>query len=103
EPAINVRAVERQSIEESMRHSLEREEFALHYQPKIDLRTGAITGAEALIRWMHPVRGMVSPAQFIPVAEDCGLILPIGNWVLREACKQARAWVYAGLPLATMA
>jgi diguanylate cyclase (GGDEF)-like protein/PAS domain S-box-containing protein len=102
-PAMNVRAVERQSIEESLRRALEREEFALHYQPKVNLRTGEITGAEALIRWTHPARGPVSPAQFIPVAEDCGLILPIGNWVLREACKQARAWLDAGLPLGTMA
>jgi diguanylate cyclase (GGDEF)-like protein/PAS domain S-box-containing protein len=102
-PAMNVRAVERQSIEESLRRALERQEFALQYQPKIDLRTGEITGAEALIRWKHPIRGIVSPAQFIPVAEDCGLIVPIGNWVLREACKQARAWLDAGLPLTTMA
>jgi diguanylate cyclase (GGDEF)-like protein/PAS domain S-box-containing protein len=102
-PAMNVRAVERQSIEENLRRALERQEFALHYQPKINLRTGEISGAEALLRWMHPVRGPVSPAQFIPVAEDCGLILPIGQWVLREACKQARAWADAGLPLATMA
>ncbi|HXN23874.1 MAG TPA: EAL domain-containing protein [Candidatus Dormibacteraeota bacterium] len=102
-PAMNVRAVERQSIEESLRSALERQEFALHYQPKINLRTGEITGAEALIRWTHPIRGPVSPAQFIPIAEDCGLILPIGNWVLREACKQARAWMDAGLFLATVA
>lgn len=102
-PAMNVRAVERQSIEEGLRRALERREFALHYQPIINLRTGAIAGAEALIRWTHPSRGPVSPARFIPVAEDCGLILPIGKWVLREACKQARAWVVAGLPLATMA
>jgi len=100
---MNIRAVERQSIEESLRCALERHEFSLHYQPKVSLRTGEITGAEALIRWAHPVRGLVSPAQFIPVAEDCGLIVPIRNWVLREACKQARAWVNAGLPLATMA
>ena len=102
-PAMNVRAVERQSIEESLRRALEREEFTLHYQPKINLRSGEITGAEALIRWTHPTRGPVSPAQFIPVAEDCGLILPIGNWVLRESCRQARAWVDAGLPLRTIA
>jgi len=102
-PAMNVRAVERQSIEESLRRALERREFTLHYQPKIDLKTGAITGAEALIRWTDAVRGAVSPAQFIPVAEDSGLILPIGNWVLREACQQARAWADAGLPAATMA
>jgi diguanylate cyclase (GGDEF)-like protein/PAS domain S-box-containing protein len=102
-PSMNVRAVERQSIEESLRSALERQEFTLHYQPKIDLRTGAITGAEALIRWTHPTRGSVLPAQFIPVAEDCGLILPIGAWVLRKACEQARAWVDAGLPVTTMA
>ena len=101
--AMNVRAVERQSIEESLRRALERQEFTLHYQPKINLTTGGITGAEALIRWNHSVRGSVSPAQFIPVAEDCGLILPIGNWVLREACRQAREWVDAGLPLSSMA
>ena len=96
-PAMNARAVERQSIEESLRRALERDEFTLHYQPKVCLSTGAIVGAEALIRWMHPVRGMVSPAQFIPIAEECGLILPIGRWVLRQACEQARIWVDAGL------
>jgi diguanylate cyclase (GGDEF)-like protein/PAS domain S-box-containing protein len=102
-PAMNVRAVERQSIEGSLRRALERQEFMLHYQPKIDLATGTITGAEALIRWEHPTRGTISPAQFIPVAEDCGLMLPIGAWVLREACQQARACADAGLPKMTMA
>jgi len=102
-PAMNVRAVERQSIEMGLRRALERGEFELHYQPKINLRTGAISGAEALLRWTHPTRGVVSPAEFIPVAEDCGLILPIGAWVLREACQQARAWVGAGLPAVTVA
>jgi diguanylate cyclase (GGDEF)-like protein/PAS domain S-box-containing protein len=102
-PAMNARAVERQSIEESLRRAMERQEFALHYQPKISLTTGAITGAEALIRWTHPTRGPISPAQFIPIAEDSGLILSIGNWVLRQACAQARAWVDAGLPSVTMA
>jgi diguanylate cyclase (GGDEF)-like protein/PAS domain S-box-containing protein len=102
-PAMNVRAVERQAIEESLRRALERQEFALHYQPRINLKTGEITGAEALIRWTHPIRGLVSPGQFIPIAEDCGLILPIGKWVLREACRQARAWLDAGLLLGTMA
>src|ERR1700732_4332480 len=102
-PAMNVRSVERQSIEESLRRALERQEFTLYYQPKINLKTGEISGAEALIRWTHPSRGPISPAQFIPVAEDCGLILPIGRWVLREACKQARAWQDAGLPLGRIA
>jgi diguanylate cyclase (GGDEF)-like protein/PAS domain S-box-containing protein len=103
EPAMNVRAVERQSTEESLRRALDRQEFTVHYQPKINLRTGEISGAEALLRWSHPTRGPVSPAQFIPIAEDCGLILPIGNWVLREACTQARAWLDAGLPLGSIA
>jgi diguanylate cyclase (GGDEF)-like protein/PAS domain S-box-containing protein len=102
-PAMNARAVARQSIEESLRRALERREFTLHYQPKINIKTGAITGAEALIRWTHPGRGPISPAQFIPIAEDCGLILPIGRWVMRHACEQARAWVEAGLHPTTMA
>ncbi len=102
-PAMNVRAVERQFIEEGLRRALERRELTLHYQPKVNLLTGAITGAEALIRWTHPTRGSIAPGQFIPVAEDCGLILPIGAWVLREACSQARAWMDAGLPVTSMA
>ncbi|MEO8184199.1 MAG: EAL domain-containing protein [Deltaproteobacteria bacterium] len=102
-PAMNARAVERQSIEAGLRRAMERREFTLHYQPKINFRTGEITGAEALLRWTHASRGSVPPAQFIPVAEDCGLMVPIGNWVLRTACEQARAWADAGLPAATMA
>jgi EAL domain-containing protein (putative c-di-GMP-specific phosphodiesterase class I) len=100
---MTIRAVERQLIEEHLRRALERQEFALHYQPIINLRTGAVAGVEALIRWTHPTRGSVLPGQFIPVAEDCGLILPIGAWVLREACAQAQAWAEAGLPRMTMA
>jgi len=102
-PQMNLRAVERQSTEEDLRHALERREFTLHYQPKINLRTGAISGAEALIRWKHPTRGFIPPLQFIPVAEDSGLILPIGAWVLREACAQSKAWTDAGLAATTVA
>lgn len=102
-PDMNARAVERQSIEVFLRRALERQEFVLHYQPRINLETGAIIGAEALIRWTHPNRGPISPAQFIPIAEDCGLILPIGRWVIRHATEQAQAWVDAGLRPTTMA
>jgi diguanylate cyclase (GGDEF)-like protein len=102
-PAMNLRAIERQSIENDLRLAIERKEFVVHYQPKIDLCTGAITGAEALIRWKHPLRGMMAPGQFITIAEECGLIVPIGNWVLRESCRQVRAWLDEGLPLKTIA
>ena len=103
EKGMNVRAVERQAIEGDLRCALERDEFVMHYQPKIDLKTGEITGVEALLRWQHPVRGLVGPMQFISVAEDCGLMLPIGKWVLRESCRQAKAWQDSGLPLIEMA
>jgi diguanylate cyclase (GGDEF)-like protein/PAS domain S-box-containing protein len=97
-PAMNLKAVRRQSLEGSLRQALERKEFLLHYQPKVNLQTGEITGVEALIRWQQTDRGLLLPSQFVAIAEDCGLILPIGRWVLREACRQARAWQDAGLP-----
>ena len=100
---MNTQAVRRQSIESSLHCALERQEFVLFYQPKIDLHSHRIVGVEALIRWQHPERGLLPPAQFVSIAEDCGLILPIGRWVLREACLQARAWLQAGLPPITVA
>jgi len=96
-PDLTVRAVERQSVEAGLRSALARREFELLYQPKMNLKTGAVVGAEALIRWRHPDRGLVEPAQFVPIAEDCGLIKPIGRWVLNEACRQAQAWQQDGL------
>jgi diguanylate cyclase (GGDEF)-like protein/PAS domain S-box-containing protein len=95
---MNLKAVERQSLESGLRRALEREEFLLHYQPKVNLDTGEITGVEALIRWQQPERGVVPPSQFVPVAEECGLIVQIGRWALHEACRQAREWQDAGLP-----
>jgi diguanylate cyclase (GGDEF)-like protein/PAS domain S-box-containing protein len=96
-PTMNEHALERQSIEGSLRHALERREFELHYQPKMDLMSETLTGAEALIRWRRPERGIVYPQDFIPIAEQCGYIVPIGKWVLREACRQKRRWLDAHL------
>jgi diguanylate cyclase (GGDEF)-like protein/PAS domain S-box-containing protein len=95
-PDLNGRALERQSIEAGLHAALERHEFELFYQPKINLRTNAVVGAEALIRWRHPDRGILVPPQFVRIAEDCGLIKPIGRWVVREACLQAKGWQDAG-------
>ncbi len=103
EADMNARAVQRQLVETGLRRALAQQEFVLFYQPKINLHNGAIVGVEALIRWQHPERGMLQPAQFVPIAEECGLILPIGRWVLREACRQTRAWQQAGLAPITVA
>jgi diguanylate cyclase (GGDEF)-like protein/PAS domain S-box-containing protein len=94
---MRVRFARRLLLEGDLRSALGRNEFLLHYQPKINLQTGQITGMEALIRWLHPERGMLLPASFVPIAEECGLIVPIGQWVLLEACRQSRAWSDAGL------
>ena len=97
-PDMNSRAVERLTLESSLRQALERKEFSLVYQPQLDIGTGKITGAEALLRWRHPQLGLVPPGKFIPIAENSGLIIPIGEWVLRTACAQARQWQDEGLP-----
>jgi diguanylate cyclase (GGDEF)-like protein/PAS domain S-box-containing protein len=98
ERAMNARAVERQWIEAALHRGLAQHQFVLHYQPKIDLETGAMTGAEALIRWAHPQRGLMLPNEFVSIAENCGLMIPIGQWVVSEACRQVRAWIDEGRP-----
>ena len=102
-PEMNLRAIERQRTEADLHRALRLGEFALHYQPRVRLASGAISGAEALLRWTHPEHGAVAPSRFIPVAEDCGLIVPIGRWVLREACMQAARWGRCGLDVGTVA
>jgi predicted signal transduction protein with EAL and GGDEF domain len=100
---MNLAAVVRQSLEAHLRRAVQDEDFVLHYQPKINLATGEITGIEALVRWWQEDGTLIYPARFIPVAEDSGLIIPIGRWVMREACRQARAWHDAGLPVIPIA
>jgi diguanylate cyclase (GGDEF)-like protein len=100
---MNARAAQRQIITGDLRHALTRGEFFLVYQPTINLVSGAITGFEALIRWRHPTRGTLTAADFIPLAEECGLIIPIGEWVLREACARAQQWLAADLKFDTIA
>ncbi|MBK7677210.1 MAG: EAL domain-containing protein [Candidatus Accumulibacter sp.] len=94
---MNSHAVRRLFVETGLRRALRQSEFRLHYQPQIDLASGTMTGTEALIRWLDPALGLVEPEQFVPIAEECGLIVPIGRWVLREACRQVQSWLDSGL------
>jgi len=97
-PGMHAGTEDRVQMESELHHAVELKQFELYYQPKVDTRTGVVRSAEALIRWSHPSRGLVSPAEFIPLAEECGLIGAIGEWVIREACRQARAWQDEGVP-----
>lgn len=99
---MHMRVVKRLALEGDLRYALGREEFLLHYQPKVNLETGQISGVEALLRWKHPQQGTLPPSEFVPIAEECGLILSIGRWVLLEACRQARRWRDAGIGIVPM-
>jgi diguanylate cyclase len=103
EERMNREAVARMTMDRDLRAAIERGELLLHYQPQIDLRTGAIRSAEALVRWQHPTRGLVSPMRFIPLAEESGFIDQIGRWTLQQACKQMAEWRRAGLPVESVA
>jgi diguanylate cyclase len=97
-PGMHAGAEDRVQLESELHNAVTLNQFELYYQPKVDTRTGEVRSAEALIRWVHPVRGVISPGEFIPLAEECGLIGAIGGWVIREACRQARAWQNEGVP-----
>ncbi len=100
---MRTRVAKRLLFERDLRYALGRNEFLLHYQPQVNLQTARITGMEALIRWLHPERGLLFPGDFVPIAEECGLILPIGQWVLLEACRQVRAWSDSGIGIVPIA
>ena len=95
--AMGAQAMDRLMLESSLRRAIDRNEFVLHYQPRIDVTSGAVVGAEALIRWQHPERGLLPPAEFIPLVEDAGLVIPIGEWAIDVACRQSAAWSASGL------
>jgi EAL domain-containing protein (putative c-di-GMP-specific phosphodiesterase class I) len=100
---MNERAMQRVKMETALRRAIDHGEFLLHYQPKVELQGGTICGFEALLRWQHPEKGLVPPLEFIPVLEDTGLIVPVGEWVMREACTQIKAWQEAGLAVQPVA
>jgi len=102
-PDMNVRAVARQTVKEALHHALEHDEFVVYYQPKVNLQTLAVTGAEALVRLQPDDGALVQPSEFISIAEDSGLILPLGHWVMREACRQTALWISQGLMLEQIA
>jgi len=102
-PEMNVRAKEQWQLEGELREALSSRELLLHYQPKVSLRSGRIVGAEALIRWSHPEHGMIPPCRFVSLAEETGLIIDLGNWVIEEACRQIRSWLDSGLEVVPIA
>ena len=102
-PGLSMHSMDHLSLEADLRHAIERKELVLHYQPQVSVASGLIIGFEALVRWQHPQRGLLSPAAFIGIAEDSGMIIDIGNWVLREACSQQRAWSLCHFPALRMA